>query len=446
MKKSLQSLEVYTLMLLIFLTALGPSSSWAQRRHGGSDGGGGNICYLKNGRPVLLEFASLDRGLVVEGTNFPNDLDTIYSNKKNLREYDLKHLGFTGFDFYDLPRLSQRIDQVLNANETLSPNFIGFLRALRGVLSFDMTTIPSQVTLKADLTHAPPDCDAQNIRASVIYTNNFYAMIDLKKFNSLDLDSQAGLYFHEQIRVLQNLMDFFNIGKNRISDQQLQEIVNTLFYDPKPLDDNPALRAIMTGLPFYLYYAFEKDAHPSCDRNILSRLKQNGHTNLSNKLENGLCQTHLKFQIASNIAQVAKDAYELIVANEKNIDKSDFDLLVREAKRVANDVSSEEKVVKSITRLIKSTNLWSIGIKKMLPTNAWATLTPYNFGSKIEELETEPSLSEKDLTALKAYKIEACSAKESVRDLMNTGDSSKLHVQQNSDGSLKLVTHPRCEQ
>lgn len=185
---------------------------------GGVSDGGGNLCYL-NGTPVLLEFADLHSQLQEKGIQ-------IYESKMS------ELYGFSSFQsLYKRDRLKQRIDAILAANEASSPIFVSWLKAILDGLQFSVTSIPIEAPVAADATDQPL-CRNGNVRASVLFFPPVMGFVDRAQFNSLDLDSQAGLLIHEAGRFIQYTANGTLGGgpsRDKFTDLDLQRSTRILF-------------------------------------------------------------------------------------------------------------------------------------------------------------------------------------------------------------------------
>jgi len=186
---------------------------------GTASGGGGNLCYI-DGQPVLLELANYrpilrEEGLKFEATNMT------------------KLYGFSALTKLNTGKIKERVDAILNANIKNSPIMISWLRKITSLLSFSLTSASINTAVKAD-TSQFPDCDQANTKASILYFPPLMGLVDLEQFNSLDLDSQAGLILHESGRFFQLMLKTNpnSVGAQAsdiFTDARLQKMVLTLF-------------------------------------------------------------------------------------------------------------------------------------------------------------------------------------------------------------------------
>jgi len=186
---------------------------------GTASGGGGNLCYI-NGQPVLLELANYRDRTREEGVKFAA------SNMTKL-------FGYSAFTILNIGKIKARVDDILSANEKNSPIMTSWLRKITSQISFSLTSASINSSVYADFSQIP-DCNKSNTKASILYFPPLMGFVDLAQFNSLDLDSQAGLILHESARFFQllireNLKSTDDQTLNYFTDARLQTMILTLF-------------------------------------------------------------------------------------------------------------------------------------------------------------------------------------------------------------------------
>lgn len=207
---------------LVFATmlAIAPSLS---AHEGGSDRGGGNICFAGGGVQLLD----------LEGQST--------SGKKGIRLDVTRLMKVAGVDLLENLRASpagREVVELLEFQRATSPRTVELMiRAFGAIEFYGMPYSPSG-PIKADFTDSAA-CHAANTKAAIIYENG-EALISVPLFGELDLESQAALLLHETLRRVQ--LTYGGGG----SDRELQSITRAIVRrEPLGLDRSNFFRRLV---------------------------------------------------------------------------------------------------------------------------------------------------------------------------------------------------------
>jgi hypothetical protein len=429
-----------SILAAVAMTIFGSLSTAHARPDGGANGGGGNLCY-RDGKPVLLEFANVGRRQIQAGIQYPksfDDRELSYAGKQMVQsELNQRRIfGYSRFKWYMQDgKLQERITEVLNRNKPLSPLLVGLLR--QQFMFIHMVKYPINVAFHASYDGIP-ECSDSNVRASAIYSQGLNVWIDLEQFNSLDLDSQAGLFLHEELRILQALARSFTPSVD-LSDRELQDIVRTLFYGPKPLDQTPAIQAIFQNWPGTLKYKEREWAFTPCGRF--------SGTNSSTELKalvGQYCALYLEPQGKSQLLSKLKTLEPMF----KRAYGSTHDLAI------GSFLSEIEYWIKNWDRLGR-------GLEDLIQDDSFTRLNLFQnilWGKDVKNSFVEPEMSWNYLSDYEIYRntwfpsesvrnqwerddAELCNVRENIREFMATANTALVATSK----GLSL-RHPKCSQ
>ena len=443
-------LKFVVALLLIFST---PKPLMAVPSQGGSDGGGGNLCYV-SGAPILLELEDRLPLRLTPGLRYPQDDEPSrpqYGERLEPVSEQL-YLGYHRMNLYS-GRLGSRIREILAQNQSASPWLVRFFKA--DLVNFVASSFSTNREFHADFSDSLR-CGPMNTRASAIFSNSLTAFVDLARWNQMDLDSQAGLYFHESLRFAQAYMRQCGTDFD-LDDKSLQQIVQSMFLPhPPSLDLHPAINALWNELPgAYIFGSFHEMRQTplgKVDEFYVDRAQRRMKEHQS---DIGIHQIDIDLVLIL-LSFLPSPRRELIAAlNRSLIASEDF----------TNDIPKE---------LRQPLREQLLGIRSYYSTHSWRDIARGTFdhpeqlkGIKMlqkfhmynvsqnslvgqEEIQTISRLSttrERSFAQnqeLKKALRYACSIRATVRDFMMTGDPTILNSVPLKD-SQNIYTHAGCD-
>ena len=428
---------IRTLIMSISLTSVLSYSACASATHrspasarvGGSDGGGGgNICF-SDGQVQLLELAGWELPSAQKGLQFPEEDKSV-----NLVGHPVRDL-FARFGFSEMQmrtgRLKLRLEQIFANNRSLSPDLTTLLES--GFLRFDATNFQISIPLRADFSDSKV-CSRENTRASIVYANSQLAYVDVAKFNLLDLDSQVGLYIHENLRFIQDSLQRLG-GRIRLSDLDLQRLTRQIVYHPAPLDQSPWLNEFFEIFPAHIPSEYSSGA--SCDL-VMSLGPRPKYTSQVRVAAREVCLASGNLTTPSDLKKALKNGRAILLSEQAKNPK------LPSLKPFLNEIAQIEMTLTPAHRRqfildqVRNGRSGNRPMARYFEQFEPAALGYYEYVAALKAVDNSENPTLKQLQCAERAQRLICNQRENLRDFMRTGDLKFMEP-----GKLSNQ-HPRC--